>query len=170
MTFDEQQLESVLPVLYVDRGRRYVEDGRVLSVDQRPDNGLVYGRVRGSRGRAYQVVVQVDDSDGPEPQIRGHCSCPVGWNCKHVAAVLLAAGRDVDEWPEVPESDGLPPRQSREKMSLAVSNWLRESEQLEASDDDPHWLLYLLRIQSLSASHARVHVSAVKARRLQNGA
>nr|WP_239521770.1 DEAD/DEAH box helicase [Geodermatophilus sabuli] len=39
-------------------------------------------------GRIYQTVVEYD---GGESRWWGECSCPVGFDCKHVAATLLAA-------------------------------------------------------------------------------
>ncbi len=49
--------------------------------------------VRGSGSRLYTTVAEFDD-DG----LRwwGECSCPVGLDCKHVAAVLLVAREALD--------------------------------------------------------------------------
>ncbi|WP_462320053.1 DEAD/DEAH box helicase [Halochromatium sp.] len=169
MIFDESQLEHLLPPLYVDRGRRYLEDGHVLSVDQRPDKGVISGRVRGSGGRVYQVVVQVDDGAKQRVDIRGHCSCPVGWNCKHVAAVLLAVGAQIDGAVDRPLPRRLRPAPPGQTLPAQVSSWLYETEQIDVDEDERQWLLYLLRLQALGVSHAKVQLSAVKVRRLKSG-
>ena len=54
--------------------------------------GRIRGRVSGSRSNVYSVVPAVEAVGGGallSPEDR--CSCPVGFDCKHVAAVLLAA-------------------------------------------------------------------------------
>lgn len=168
MIFNEQQLEHLLPVAYVERGRRYLKDGHVLSIDQRADKGVISGRVRGSGARMYQVVVQIDDSAGPRISIRGHCSCPVGWNCKHVAAVLLAANAET-EGPETQLPRRLRPAPPSEVLPVQIASWLYETEQLDLEEDDQQWLLYRLRLQTPATSHAKVILNAVKVRTLKSG-
>ncbi|MEA3638832.1 MAG: DEAD/DEAH box helicase [Lamprobacter sp.] len=169
MLFTEQQLEHELPAAYVDRGRRYVEDGHVLSVDQRADKGVISGRVRGSGTRVYQVVVQIDARVGSGSNIRGHCSCPVGFNCKHVAALLLAADEAIDGGRQAPSPRRLQPTPPRQVLPASVASWLFETEQLDIDEDDQQWLLYLLRLQTPALSHAKVILSAAKVRRLKSG-
>jgi hypothetical protein len=47
--------------------------------------------VRGSRRQPYSLTIEIVDVNGELLDIMGECSCPVGFNCKHVAAALLAA-------------------------------------------------------------------------------
>jgi superfamily II DNA or RNA helicase len=52
------------------------------------------GRVRGSARRPYTVIIHhVAASGGAPGPAFGECTCPVHINCKHVAAVMHAAGR-----------------------------------------------------------------------------
>jgi superfamily II DNA or RNA helicase len=71
------------------RGRDYARHHRVLDIDpQQIDEGL---RVRSSvRGNAvYGQEIHVSEfMDVIE--IEGECTCPVGYNCKHVAAALTS--------------------------------------------------------------------------------
>jgi SNF2 family DNA or RNA helicase len=67
---------------YYARGKAYHRQGRVSKVSC--NDNQITGTVRGSR--AYTQHISLHGSD-----IDGTCSCPVGYNCKHVAAVLLAA-------------------------------------------------------------------------------
>ena len=73
------------------RGLDYFERGMVRSVEfDTPCR--VNGRVSGSRSKPYSVWATLAlEVDGRLLSVEGHCSCPVGFNCKHVAAVLLAA-------------------------------------------------------------------------------
>ena len=57
-----------------------------------------------SRSRPYTVVARYESGSGGKlVPVGGHCSCPVGHNCKHTAAMLLAArylspeARDIDD-------------------------------------------------------------------------
>jgi len=78
---------------FVERGERYQREGRVLSAQRRARGAgeVVSGRVRGSREHVYSVHVALEPEPGGGVAIDGDCSCPVGYNCKHVAALLLGA-------------------------------------------------------------------------------
>ena len=73
------------------RGLDYFERGMVRSVEfETPYR--VHGQVSGSRRNPYSVwAVLAPATDGSLISVEGQCSCPMGFNCKHVAAVLLAA-------------------------------------------------------------------------------
>jgi len=51
---------------------------------------ILAGLVQGSRSKPYDVRVQFFERSASD-WIEGQCSCPVGFNCKHVAALLIAA-------------------------------------------------------------------------------
>ena len=54
--------------------------------------GRIHGEVSGSRPEPYAVVAKYESGGGDRlVPVEGHCSCPIGHNCKHTAAVLLAA-------------------------------------------------------------------------------
>jgi non-specific serine/threonine protein kinase len=46
----------------------------------------ISGNVFGSRPRPYSQTIMLA-SNGRAITIKGYCSCPLGVNCKHVAAV-----------------------------------------------------------------------------------
>jgi superfamily II DNA or RNA helicase len=75
------------------RGMAYAREGRVLRCLWDPEAHHLVGSVRGSQGRTYTTTVQLwptgDDSWSVES---GLCSCPVRADCKHVAALVIAAG------------------------------------------------------------------------------
>ncbi|MFK0572425.1 SNF2-related protein [Endozoicomonas sp.] len=74
-------------------GQDYFKKSKVLYVNLNEITNELYGEVRGSRGQNYEVEVTLgplfDDPD--EDPISGFCSCPVGVDCKHALALLLAA-------------------------------------------------------------------------------
>ena len=76
------------------RGRAYANKGRVRNVKASADNGSLAGNVQGSAGRPYTVQVTLArKSDAGFTIKTSNCSCPVGYACKHVAALLIA-GRE----------------------------------------------------------------------------
>ena len=66
------------------RGETYYAEERVISW-ARTEGDTIRSTVRGSRGQSYTVRV------GARLPLHGTCDCPVGYNCKHVVATLLAA-------------------------------------------------------------------------------
>lgn len=86
------------------RGRDYALRGLVVSVDPL-SNAVLEARVSNGRGTTYQQ--RISFSDG---LLDGECSCPVGHNCKHVAAVMVT-------WAEK--------RQVQPSLGAPVQGWLR---------------------------------------------
>ncbi|MFP4245217.1 MAG: SNF2-related protein, partial [Ectothiorhodospira sp.] len=75
------------------RGRRYFTQGasfRVERVQQTPMELVFQARTRGSGRRPYEQFVRIFLVDGdPDPHLEGDCSCPMGFNCKHVVSAAL---------------------------------------------------------------------------------
>ncbi len=70
-------------------GQAYMRNGRVRAVGVEPAKGTIRATVKGSAGAQYQLAISVRERDGLTV-VDGECTCPVGHNCKHVAAVLFA--------------------------------------------------------------------------------
>ncbi len=51
----------------------------------------ITAQVRGSAKLPYTVEILFEDDMASKPGMRPMCSCPVGYKCKHTAAVLLSA-------------------------------------------------------------------------------
>ncbi|MFI5713775.1 SNF2-related protein [Kribbella sp. NPDC051620] len=74
------------------RGLGYAQGGAVRSTWWDPAVNALRGRVRGQLENLYEVAVFVSiGGDGRASYLDGECSCPVGLDCKHVAAVALTA-------------------------------------------------------------------------------
>ncbi len=74
-----------------DRGAAYARQGRVKQIEWDSKEVALYGTVLG-RGDVYQTSVYFDFVRGNVVQFaQGECTCPMGYNCKHVAAVVVAA-------------------------------------------------------------------------------
>ena len=74
-----------------NRGLAYFQQGRVIDLrDERSAEGVrLQARVRGSGSRVYVLSIWIP-ADPERNAIAGGCACPVGYNCKHVAAACLA--------------------------------------------------------------------------------
>ena len=84
-SYNRQLIEDWLGRAVAERGQAYVP--RVSQL--RWDEETLFAQVQGSQRRPYEVSIECnEDEDGP--WIAGECSCAVGFDCKHVAAVLLA--------------------------------------------------------------------------------
>lgn len=68
------------------RGRNYHQRGSVLGMYLVDD--VIEGTVEGSRDQVYSQTISVR-TRGRGVEVDGACSCPMDFNCKHVAAVLL---------------------------------------------------------------------------------
>jgi len=83
--YDHAQITDWLGAHTVAKARPYCHSVSHVSWT---DNTL-NGRVQGTERRPYQVQVQFEQDDD-ELVVDGECSCPVGYDCKHVAALLIA--------------------------------------------------------------------------------
>ena len=68
------------------RGRDYFQRGKVLRCQLAGTE--LEGVVSGSGRNVYEQTICLNDD--PRWPIDGSCSCPMEYNCKHVAAVLFA--------------------------------------------------------------------------------
>ncbi|MDQ6976754.1 MAG: SWIM zinc finger family protein, partial [Ghiorsea sp.] len=80
-TLAEDNLDDV----YLKRGREYFKNGHVEKLNFDAQNQTITAEVIGSKPKPYQGSISFDAYD-----IDGDCSCPVQFNCKHVAAALYA--------------------------------------------------------------------------------
>lgn len=96
----------------LSRARDYAARGLVRSVAVGAD-GVVEGRVSNGRGQTYRQSIVLEDR-----WISGECTCPVGFNCKHVAAALLA-------WREMAPAP-------RPGLAAPVQDWLSRVKQSAA--------------------------------------
>jgi superfamily II DNA or RNA helicase len=83
--YDHAQITDWLGAHTVAKARPY---SRAVSQVSWTGNTL-YGRVQGTERRPYQVHVQFAQNED-QLVVDGECSCPVGYGCKHVAALLIA--------------------------------------------------------------------------------
>jgi len=73
-----------------DAGLEYHLNGRVAEVQVGSDGRSIEAIVKGTGRLPYRQNIRIIQTRGQKPQIFGSCTCPVGANCKHVAAALFS--------------------------------------------------------------------------------
>ncbi|MCU1633535.1 MAG: hypothetical protein JWM61_2187 [Micrococcaceae bacterium] len=77
------------------RGQTYAKDGAVSSLAWDSDSKLLTGKVRGSAPNDYRTKLRLGvKGDGRFRPLENFCSCPVGADCKHVAATALQSNTE----------------------------------------------------------------------------
>ena len=75
------------------RGKNYFDQGRVKSLNVNREGDLylrLQSKISGSGGRQYTQKIDLKwKSDYNSVDIYGSCTCPMNYNCKHVAAACL---------------------------------------------------------------------------------
>ncbi|HIJ61659.1 MAG TPA: DEAD/DEAH box helicase [Rhodospirillaceae bacterium] len=131
-----------------DRGKRYHAQGRARVTRISPDGSHVEGEVRGGNPLPYQVSAGIRRLGTGRLAIGGECSCPVGFDCKHVAALLLQVLEGGPVMAPAPATPSSPPTH----LTPEVANWLAKMERAaeSASEDYPddirQRLIYLLDV------------------------
>ncbi|MBT5934747.1 DEAD/DEAH box helicase [Sulfurimonas sp.] len=100
-----QEIKDSLGSAYYKRGVEYNSQKRVLSMtkelfldEENVEILNIHSSVRGS-GRIYSQNIEIyfDYEYQLQNIVEGTCSCPVSYNCKHVAAVCIAHKADTDK-------------------------------------------------------------------------
>jgi len=90
--FDPATLAAAVGATCFARGVQYAQQRAVVHVQWDPPGLALHGMVRGSTGEFYATAAYFSQfGDLPHEFERGECSCPVGLDCKHAVALILAA-------------------------------------------------------------------------------
>ena len=85
--YDRKQITKWFDPRTMSKAREYenaVSELRWVSAD------TLGGKVQGTRPRPYQVRAHFYDVDSSDMWVECECTCPVEFNCKHAAALLIA--------------------------------------------------------------------------------
>ncbi len=87
MEFTKKDMNDFFTSAVLTRARKIRAENKVKSAKM-TDDGLIVGFVRGSNGELYEQSISVYEDNGAFT-LDDECTCPVGIECKHSAAVLL---------------------------------------------------------------------------------
>src|SRR4051794_29542683 len=131
---------AIQPAAYA-AGRTYEQRGRVQNLLIAERGALITATTQGSRADPYLQRLTISKANAGL-RIQGLCSCPIGRQCKHLAAVLVAAQRKQHTMPRArPEAApaNMPATPPRETLSPHIELWLREfdRDEEELTEDYP---------------------------------
>lgn len=120
-----------------ERGLDYARKGRVRGIGVAGDGDIISAQSKGSGAHTYQTMVFRKQGARSAPASwAGTCSCPVGSDCKHTAALLIAARTLAQAEPDAAAPSGGPaPWESRLADLLQVERAPRRRMALEIIDD-----------------------------------
>ena len=121
-----------------ERGLDYARKGRVRGISVAGDGDIISAQSKGSGAHTYQTMVFRKQGARSAPASwAGTCSCPVGSDCKHTAALLITARTLAQVEPDgaAAPSDGPAPWESRLADLLQVERAPRRRMALEIIDD-----------------------------------
>lgn len=159
MDYRPDELARALSPTFLQRGKAYWRQGRVLSVQRH--GGVVEGEVLGSADQVYGCEVTLDRDSRGHLVVDGECDCPVGYNCKHIAATLVAAA----SLAEAPDPDRPDPLVQRWLEALDEARTDPEAYPAEIKDR----LLYVLSLREYPTGARALVVEPVRTRLLKNG-
>jgi hypothetical protein len=85
------EIEAAVGPQSFKRGRGYARGDRVVAIDWDPAAATLTGSVVGQGALYSTCAFFAGGRDGALAFDGGECTCPVGYNCKHVAAIAIAA-------------------------------------------------------------------------------
>lgn len=120
-----------------ERGLDYVRKGRVRGISVAGDGDIISAQSKGSGAHTYQTMIfRKQGARSVAASWVGTCSCPVGSNCKHTAALLITARALAEDGLDAAAPSGGPaPWESRLADLLQVERAPRRRMALEIIDD-----------------------------------
>ncbi|MDH3661811.1 MAG: DEAD/DEAH box helicase [Alphaproteobacteria bacterium] len=167
--FGLSDIKRTIPGAAFARAERYVHQGRVRDVGPGEEADTLIGHVQGTERKPYEQHIRIVGG-GQHRHIIGWCSCPVGANCKHVGAVLLAALHQSDT---KPTSNGSGPVAV---MEPDLERWLDNLEAASAPEPTNDYppeiqqrLIYVLDTEGAWQTHPPLSLQLYSVRLLKNG-
>jgi superfamily II DNA or RNA helicase len=148
MTYTEKDILLHVGPRALEAGRIYQRQRRVAQFDHRGD--ALCARVQGNVSRPYQLEIRIGRNAAGQTVIESECTCPVGCNCKHVAAALFeglarAAAPSIDGFARhLPPSaaparaPSSPPPLPAGELPAPLALWLDALEQARSRDEEDY--------------------------------
>ena len=120
-----------------ERGLDYARKGRVRGISVAGDGDIISAQSKGSGAHTYQTMIfRKQGARSAAASWAGTCSCPVGSDCKHTAALLITARALAEDGLDAAAPSGGPaPWESRLADLLQVERAPRRRMALEIIDD-----------------------------------
>lgn len=146
--------EKIFDEATIQRGQSYYKDNHVIKIDVSNNGKNIISKIQGTSAKPYRAEINIRHNKlTGDIIINGNCSCPVGFNCKHVFASLLKADEKPDIYDSTTENYSL--NNSAIKIDNKISSWInnfginqttQNSVQLEPQPD--HQIVYVIELLS----------------------
>lgn len=129
----------------IAKASAYQHQGRAAIVSHEADGAIVKltGRVRGSRSTPYTQTIAISRTRRGGIYISGECTCPMEYQCKHVAAVVLQWGRNAPAHTSPTPAGAasatrapIKPEIAEPALTPALTKWLHDVAQAAARADE----------------------------------
>lgn len=165
----------------MEKAHAYQAQGRVSGVEVSDDLSHVSSQVRGSESKKYRVDIQLEFENNSLTDLDGDCSCPMAFNCKHVAATLLEAlngknslDKNSLELASVPGAPAAKPTKTQAPsappvLGFEVESWIdsvgRSARSSDYAADESQRLLYCLHPSDGAMPYLAVSLRSVRLRK-----
>lgn len=166
MKLSLEEVRNIFEPGIYGRGNAYRRDGRVMEALVRPD-GSIHGVVEGNDRQYSQSISLRTHRSGID--VTGRCTCHLGENCQHVAAILIELAVNGAEISASAQSyEATLTREQREWLSEFDANFLGQMSNAKVAANQP-LLVYLVDLPERNEPIKTVRVRAVTARPGENG-
>lgn len=123
----EKEIKERVGIKSFEKGKRYFKNGAIY--EARRTKTTIKASCEGSYENEYRLWVKFGKAGIKEAE----CSCPVGGGgcCKHIAALLLTWNAHPEEFPEVPDPEGVLQTLDKNDLIDLIKRMLRFDPQLE---------------------------------------
>ncbi|MBX2881922.1 MAG: hypothetical protein KTR32_18385, partial [Granulosicoccus sp.] len=143
------------------RGQVYKASGAVKEIDWVADTNVLYASVEGGAPEPYQTKITI----APH-RFDGECTCPVGQNCKHVAASLLSW---IEQQTAAPTPDDQALRDVNRWLQKVVEHGQKSTRTHEHHELGEPLLFYQLDQAALTQSQSGITLQILQTRLLKRG-
>jgi len=122
----------------MDKATRYQRRRQATITAMAEDGTSIEGRVQGSAPMAYRANIALLPAADGSVAIRGSCTCPVGYNCKHVAALLIESMARPGSTRVAPAPARAPATPPPVTLPNVATAWLAELDREMALSEDAY--------------------------------
>ena len=137
---DDATIQRITSRRELEAGRFYAARGQVRNLVVTGGGRMLQAETQGTALKPYRQEIALRPERDGRLGFSGACTCPVGHNCKHVAAVLIAGRTKLAPTRAIAKADPVPPLPPQEaQLPYNVSAWLQslEGDADTASEDYP---------------------------------
>lgn len=168
MLFTAQDIATSFEDRDNSRGRAYQIEGRVKDLIVEKEGTKIIALVQGTEHSPYRVEVEIQKKPA-RIEITSHCSCPVGYMCKHAAATLYESIAAENRYQERVRR-GLPGTKRATGLSERTRQWILELDQVitPKNKTDDNRIVYLLT-QIAGTSRHPLNITPALQHKLRDG-